>query len=63
MPECTTPMENKMTTTVGSEAHKKTGAHKHDSIHNQYTEQNVEVSCIQITLTYFKDRSRPIYAL
>jgi hypothetical protein len=53
MPECNTPMENKMTTTDGSEAHKKTDAHKHDSIHNQYTEQNVQVSYIQITLTYF----------
>jgi len=63
MPEYTTPMENKMTTTVGSETHKKTDAHKHDSIHNQYTEQNVEVSYIQITLTYFEDRTRPIYAL
>jgi hypothetical protein len=63
MPECTTPMENKMTITVGSEAHKKRHAHKYDSIHNQYTEQNVEVSYIQITLTYFEDRSSPIYAL
>jgi len=63
MPECNTPMENKMTTTVGSEAHKKTDAHKHNSIHNQYTEQNVEVSYIQSTLTYFEDRSSPIYAL
>jgi len=52
-----------MTTTVGSEADKKTDAHKHDSIHNQYTEQNVEVSYIQITMTYFEDRSSPIYAL
>ena len=52
-----------MTTTVGSEAHKKTDAHKHDFIHNQYTEQNVEVSYAQITLTYFEDRSSPIYAL
>lgn len=56
-------MENKMTITVGSEAHKKRHAHKYDSIHNQYTEQNVEVSYIQITLTYFEDRSSPIYAL
>jgi hypothetical protein len=56
MPE----MENKMTTTAGSKAHKKTDAHKHDSIH---TEQNVEVSYIQSTLTYFEDRSSPIYAL
>jgi hypothetical protein len=26
-------------------------------------EQNVEVSYIQITLTYFEDKSNPIYAL
>lgn len=63
MPECTTPTENKMTTTVGSEAHKKTDTHKHDFIHNQNTEQNVEVLYTQITLTYFEDRSSPIYAL
>jgi len=63
MPEYTTPMENKVTTMVGSKAHKKTDAHKHNSIHNQCTEQNVEVSYIPITLTYFEDRSSPIYAL
>jgi hypothetical protein len=63
MPECTTPMGNKMTTIAGSGAYKKTDAHKHNSIHNLYTEQNVEVSYIQITLTYFEDKSSPIYAL
>jgi hypothetical protein len=64
MPECTIPMKNKMTTTVASEAHKKIDAHKHNycihnSIHNQYTKQNVEVSYVSITSTYFEKKSSP----
>jgi bacillopeptidase F (M6 metalloprotease family) len=62
MPEWTVPMKNKMTATVGSEAYKKIHAHKHNSckhnsVHNQYTEQNVEVYYVRITLTYFENKS------